>query len=181
MNRIMKFLFSSILVLVVSMTTFGQSIKIKKDSTLKKHLIETSVLSPTIGVYQIIYNYNFSNKNAIVFGLAHSNIDHDPNQSLYNSIIVGYRRYFWKHAHIEAQIWIGNNTYTEESENKDYRGYQAFNENRLGYQFNWNLGRITLTVTPHFNFGFWLHKGNKPSSFDNPTFFYPNLLLGVKF
>ncbi len=145
---------------------------------IRRHAIETSPLSATIGVYQIQYNYSVSPSSALVLGAAFANAPETSGRS--GSGIAGYRHYFWRHLFAEYQLWAGYYRYPERI-GSEYRGLQVFNELRAGYQFNIPVGDVALTLTPGGIFGFHLVEGARPDGFDASPWVFPNVALGLRF
>jgi len=142
-------------------------------------------MSPVFKIYAIQYNYSITPKNELMLGFAYANIKYDKGRSHAPTLILGYRRFFWKGIHLEYQLWPAYNDYFETTERKYYSGFELWNEFRTGYQFDFKMGDIPMTVTPQLLCGFGLCPGNKPESFiqntkDEPVFIYPNVFIGLK-
>ena len=102
--------------------------------------IEFSPLSPLVRIYAVQYARRFAEKNELLLGGAYVNIRYDEGQSHAPTFIMGYRRYLWKKAHIEYQLWPSYNWYYENQEKRYYEGAELWNEFRPGYTFDFRLG-----------------------------------------
>lgn len=178
MNKSMNFLSICLFILITGIAN-GQ---IKEN----RHTIEISPLSPMFKIYAVQYGYLLSQKNELMIGFAYANIEYEEGRSHAPTLILGYRRFLWKGLHIEYQIWPAYNDYFETSEQKYYSGFELWNEFRTGYQFNFKILKVPLTINPQLLFGFGIYPGNKPDSFieimkKEPLFIYPNVFIGVKF
>lgn len=182
-----KIIFAAIILLVfIFEKANGQTASENMENTEHKHTIEISPLSPLFKIYAIQYNYLLSSKNEVMLGFAYANIKYDEGRSHAPTLILGYRRFLWKGLHLEYQIWPAYNDYFETTEQKYYSGFELWNEFRMGYQFDFKLGKIPLAINPQLLCGFGLLPGNKPESFyeimeKEPVFIYPNVFIGVKF
>ena len=78
-------------------------------------------------------------KNELLLGLAYANIKYDRGRSHAPTGIVGYRRYLWKKAHVEYQLWSSYNWYYESDERRYYEGAELWNEFRPGYTFDFRM------------------------------------------
>ena len=153
-----------------------------------KHAIQLNALEVVAHIYSALYLYQFSPKNQLILGLAYQNqtnknfgTTHAP------SLIIGYRRYFWKGLNAEYALWPAYNRFYEKNEDKYYNGFELWGEFRAGYDINLKIGNTKLFVMPQFILGKGLAKGNKPQSFvdyyknKEKVFVQGNLALGIKF
>lgn len=153
--------------------------------------IDLCPISPLIGIYAIHYTHKITPKNAVIIGpsymkIVYENIGHTNAPG----IIIGYRRYVWKNLHIDYQLMPMFDRYYEMNENKYYPwGFDLWNEFRLGYEFDFNIGKAPLFLNIQWPLGFALYSDpkGKPESFkikakENPLFFFPPLFfVGLKF
>ncbi len=158
----------------------------KATTSALKHAIETSPLMPLFNIWGVQYQYQLSPNNNLTLGLAYQNIKYKEGRSHSPTIIIGYRRYFWKGLHLEYQLWPAYNSYYENNEQKYYKGFELWNEFRAGYTFNFKIGNIHLSLSPQIIGGFGLYPGNKPESFlkqvkEEPLFIYPIIFIGYRF
>lgn len=179
--RIILLLYVLLLCIFSSAKTFCQ------DSAIQyRHTLETSPMSPIFRIYGVQYAYHVTRKDELMLGLVFANIKYDKGQSHAPTLILGYRRYLWKELHVEYQLWPAYNNYYERIEQKYYRGFELWNELRIGYRIHFTFLGVPLVLTPQILGGFGLYQGNKPDSFkkqvqEEPLFIYPNVFIGVRF
>lgn len=152
-----------------------------------EHSIDFSPISPLINIYGIHYNYHFTPKDELIFGLAYMKIHYDFGNTNSPALVFGYRRYLWRNLHIEYQIWPCYDNFYDKSEDKYYQSFDIWNEFRFGYQFNFDIKGIPFYTSIQWPFGFGLFASNKPKSFTDfekdHRFFYqfPLWFIGFKF
>lgn len=160
-----------------------------------RHSIETSPLSPLLqaadkGIWGIKYEYALSSKDELKFGVTYMNIYFDEGNTNSAGILIGYRRFLWKHLYAEYELWPGYDKFYEKNEDKYYKGIDLWNEFRVGYQFNFKIKAFPLFVNVAWPFGFGLYSSNKPESFydrmENSSsgrffFRFPLVFIGFKF
>lgn len=64
--------------------------------------VEFSPVSPFIRIYAAQYARRLTDRDELILGGAFANIKYDDGQSNAPSLILGYRRYVWKKAHVQA-------------------------------------------------------------------------------
>jgi hypothetical protein len=147
-------------------------------------------LSPVIGIYAIHYSRRISPNSEFIVGPSYMNIHFkDIGHTDAPGFIVGYRQYLWKNLHLDYQLMPGWDNFYESNEDKRYRGFDLWNEFRLGYAFDFNLGKVPAFVNVQWPLGFVLYseKEGKPESFkkyaeENPLFYFPPLFFtGFRF
>jgi hypothetical protein len=153
-----------------------------------RHSIDVCPLSPLFNIWAVHYTYKFTAKDELITGLSYMNIHFEGVGSTHSpAIILGYRRYLWKNLHIEYEVWPAYDDFWEENERKYYSGFDVWNEFRLGYLFNFNIGKVPMYLNLQWPFGFGLYASNKPQSFkalekDNRFFYFPPLFfIGFRF
>ena len=160
-----------------------------------RHSIETSPLSPLLqmadkGIWGIKYEYAWTPHNELKVGLAYMNIHFDEGKTNSPGLILGYRRYVWKKLYAEYELWPCYDAFYEKNENAYYRGFDLWNEFRIGYQFNFHVKEFPMFVNVAWPFGFGLYSTNKPDSFydrmnqsfgDKYYYQFPLLFVGFKF
>lgn len=163
-----------------------------KDSTnnikKNKHMIQLNALETLGEIYSAVYCYEFSPKNQLMLGLGYQ---HQYNKYFGRthapSLIIGYRRYFWKGLNADFALWPAYNWLYEENEQKYYKSFEVWSEIRVGYDFTFKLNEYTFFILPQYIFGKGITSGNKPQSFHDyyrdkeHLFMTPNIALGFKF
>jgi hypothetical protein len=156
--------------------------------TLDRSAIEFSPLSPLVRIYAAQYARRLGEKNELLFGVAFANIKYDEGQSHAPTAILGYRRYVWRRAHVEYQLWPSYNWYYERNEDRYYEGAELWNEFRPGYTFDFKLGGTPVFVNVQYLIGFGLYgKDSKPQSWkdqverEGEVFTAPMVFLGWRF
>jgi hypothetical protein len=149
--------------------------------------IEFSPISPLIRIYAVQYARRLDDRDELLLGFAYANIKYDHGRSHAPSGILGYRRYFWKKAHVEYQLWPSYNWYFETDEQRYYNGPELWNEFRPGYTFDFHVGSTPVFLNVQYLIGFGLYGGNKPQSFkdqadrEGAIFAMPVFFLGWRF
>lgn len=153
----------------------------------EKHAIEFSPLSPVIRIYAVQYARRLGEKDELLLGGAYANIRYDHGRSHAPGAILGYRRYLWRNAHVEYQLWPSYNWYWETDERRYYKGAELWNEFRPGYTFDFHLGERAVFINLQYLIGFGLYGlDSKPQSFkdqveDETVFMAPMFFLGWRF
>lgn len=184
-NTLHLSLASTIALLILnSVTLVAQISNTNKSPT---HTIQINTLEMIGEIYSAVYLYEFSPKNHIMLGVGYQNwrkdfcIVHAP------SLIIGYRRFFWKGLNADFAFWPAYNWFYEKNENKHYNGAELWGEFRVGYELNFKINNANLFITPQFVMGKGIIRGNKPQSLidyyknEEPIFMAPNIALGFKF
>jgi hypothetical protein len=79
--------------------------------TVQRHHVETYPIMAFVRVYSAQYAYRLSGRNELIVGLAYVNVDiHDRDgvavgQLNAPTLPVGFRRYLWRNAHVEYQLY----------------------------------------------------------------------------
>lgn len=118
-----------------------------------------------LGIWGIKYNYAFLPKNELKVGLSYMNIHYPEGNTNSPALILGYRRYIWKKLYAEYEFWPCYDEFYEKNENRYYKGFDLWNEFRIGYQFNFRIKELPIFVNVAWPFGFGLYSSNKPKSF----------------
>lgn len=175
------------------MATAGQApIQNRQDTAqYRSHSLDFCPISPLIGIYALHYGYRFTPRDEVIVSpsymrIAHQGIGHTNAPGF----IVGYRRYLWKNLHVDYQLMPMWDRYYDENEQKEYPvGFDLWNEFRLGYAFDFQVGQVPLFLNVQWPLGFILYSDSsaKPESFrqyarENPLFYFPPLFfLGIRF
>jgi hypothetical protein len=155
-----------------------------------RHSLDFCPLSPLIDIYALHYSYRFTPRSEFIIGPLHTNIHYeDIGHTNSWGFIVGYRRYVWRALHIDYQLMPQWDRFYEENEQKEYDGFDLWNEFRLGYVWDFEVGSLPAFVSVQWPFGFILYSDpeGKPQSFkdhaeENPLFYFPPLFfVGVRF
>lgn len=173
----------------------GLSLNAQHNDSYYRHSIETSPLSPLLqmidkGIWGLKYEYALTEKDELKFGLAYMNIYFDEGNTNSPGLILGYRRYLWKKLYAEYELWPAYDWFYEKNQDKVYKSFDLWNEFRLGYQFNFEVGEFPMFVNVAWPFGFGLYSTNKPQSFYDRAnqsfgqkyfFQFPLVFVGFKF
>jgi hypothetical protein len=150
--------------------------------------IEFSPASPFIRIYAVQYARRLGEKNELLLGFAYANIKYDQGRSHAPTGIVGFRRYLWKNAHVEYQLWPSYNWYYETVEKRYYKGAELWNEFRPGYTFNFRIAGRPMFVNAQYLIGFGLYGDeSKPQSWkdqrdeNGELFMAPMAFIGWRF
>jgi hypothetical protein len=153
-----------------------------------KHSIDLTPLSPLMGIYAIHYNYRITPNSEIIVSPLYMNIKYeDIGHTNAPGFIIGYRYYVWGNIHIDYQLMPGWDRFYEKNEDKYYKGFDLWNEFRLGYTWDFRIGNIPSFINFQWPFGFALYSENKPESFkehieDNKYFYFPPMFfIGIRF
>jgi hypothetical protein len=151
-------------------------------------LIEASPASPFIHIYAAQYARRLGEKNELLLGFAYANIKYDHGRSHAPTAIVGYRRYLWRNAHVEYQLWPSYNWSYESDEKRYYNGAELWNEFRPGYTFDFHIGSRPVFVNVQYLIGFGLYGDeSKPQSWkdqrdaEGELFMAPMAFMGWRF
>jgi hypothetical protein len=152
----------------------------------RRHAVEFSPASPLIRIYAVQFARRVTERDEILVGGAYTNIKYDFGRSHAPTAIIGYRRYVWRHVHLEYQLWPSYNWFYETNERRYYNGPELWNEFRPGYTFDFRMGETPAFVNVQYLIGFGLYGGNKPQSFkdkasDEPVFTAPMVFVGWRF
>lgn len=164
-------------------------------SEILKHSIETSPFSPLLqmankGIWAIKYEYALTPRDELKLGLAYMNLHFDEGITNSPALILGYRKYIYKQLYAEYELWPAYDAFYEKHEDTYYKGFDLWNEARIGYQFLFRIKNYQLFLNIAWPFGFGLYSSNKPDSFyerQNQSFsekyFYhfPLIFIGAKF
>ena len=154
------------------------------------HSLDFSPLSPLFGIYALQYTYKLTESSSIIAGPLYMRIVYkNVGNTDAPGFLLGYRHYLWKQLHVEYQLMAGWDRFYEQNEKKRYQGFDLWNELRVGYVWDFELGAIPAFVTVQWPFGFALYSDSKgkPESFkqlvkDDPFFYFPPFFfLGVRF
>lgn len=156
-----------------------------------KNALDLCPMSPLFKIYAIDYTYKITPRSEIIAGLYYANIHYkDIGNTNAPGFIVGYRQFIWKSLHIDYQLVPQWDHFYEKNENRHYpQGFDLWNEFRLGYSWDFQVGNIPAYINVQWPFGFALYSDDnaKPESFkqhvkDNPFFYFPPMFfVGIRF
>jgi hypothetical protein len=159
-----------------------------RSTALERSAIEFSPLSPLVNIYAVQYAHRLGERNELLVGAAYANIKYDQGRSHAPTGIVGYRRYLWRKAHVEYQLWASYNWYYENAERRYYEGAELWNEFRPGYTFDFHLAGKPVFFNVQYLIGFGLYGDeSKPQSWkdqrdaEGELFTAPMLFMGWRF
>ncbi len=145
-------------------------------------------LSPLFRIYAVHYGHRFGSGSELILGPLYMNIHYeDIGHTDAPGFIIGYRHYLWKKLHVDYQLMPAWDNFYEKNEDRRYRGFDLWNEFRLGYVWDFSINDIPLFVNVQWPFGFGLYAQNKPESFkehekENRFFYFPPMFfIGVRF
>jgi hypothetical protein len=179
------------LVLLLPATAGAQPQPAPSDVTHRHHL-EAFPIVALFGIYSAQYGYRVSPKNELIVGFTYVNIEvRDRDDQMIGrfhapTLPLGVRRYLWRNAHVEYQLWPAYNFYYDTVGERYHNGFDLYNEARAGYRIDFSLGRVPLFANAQYVYGFGLYPGNKPDNFreaaeDQPVFHVPSLSIGLRF
>lgn len=153
-----------------------------------RHSLSFNPMVPFVGIYALHYSYRLTDHSEFITGFSYMNIQFEGSgHSNSPALILGYRRYLWKGLHLEYEIWPAFDAFYEKNENRFYKGFDLWNEFRLGYKYGFTAGNKQLYANLQWPFGFGLYASNKPESFrklaetDKYFYFPPLLSFGISF
>jgi hypothetical protein len=154
----------------------------------ERSAVEFSPVSPFIRIYAAQYARRLTANDEFIIGGGYANIKYDDGQSHAPTFIIGYRRFIWKKAHAEYQLWPSYNWYWEQNEEKYYEGAELWNEFRFGYTFDFKIGRAPWFVNAQYLVGWGLYgDDSKPQSWkdqvarEGEVFAAPMIFMGWRF
>ncbi len=151
-----------------------------------RNAVEFSPLSPVIDIWALQYARSVGNRGELLLGASYANIGYDSGRSHAPGVILGYRQYVWKKAHVEYQLWPSYNWFDSTVEHRTFEGGEIWNEFRPGWTFDFDVAGKPCLLNLQYLVGFALHGGNKPESFrrevdDEPIFTTPMFFVGWRF
>lgn len=153
-----------------------------------RNAMEVSPLVAVFGkIYAVSYGRQLTESGQALIGFAYQNIEYDFGTTHAPTIVIGYKRYFWKNLYAEYSLWPAYNAFHEDKEDKYYTGFELWNEFRAGWDIDFKLGGIPVFISPQGLIGFGLIEGSKPQSFkdyckdEEPVFAAFNVMLGFRF
>lgn len=156
-----------------------------------RNAVDFCPLSPVIRIWAVHYTYRINPSSEIIAGPLYMNIPYENiGHTDAPGFIIGYRHYIWKNLHIDYQLMPAWDRYYDERQNKKFQtGFDLWNEFRLGYSWDFNIGNLPCFLNVQWPFGFALYSDPdaKPQAFkdkakNNPFFYFPPLFfVGVRF
>lgn len=180
-----------LLIIFYSIELYSDQVVDSSEVNIYRNSIDTCPMSPLMGIYAIHYCRRITPNSELILAPSYMNIEHEGiGHTDAPGFIVGYRRYLWKNLHIDYQLMPMWDRYYEENEDKKYPvGFDLWNEFRLGYSFDFNIGKAPLFLNVQWPLGFILYSDEdaKPESFkehakENPLFYFPPFFfVGFRF
>lgn len=189
MNRPLSILgFAAAGFILIGGAAAAQSDATGHPARVENRAIEFSPVSPFIHIYAVQYARRLGEKNELLVGFAYANIKYDHGRSHAPTGIVGVRRYLWRKAHVEYQLWSSYNWYYETDEKRHYNGAELWNEVRPGYTFDFRVGGRPVFINLQYLIGFGLYGDqSKPQSWkdqrdaEGELFMAPMVFMGWRF
>jgi hypothetical protein len=152
----------------------------------RRHAIEVSPVAALVGIYGAQYAYALTPHDEVIGGAAYMNIHYDQGATHAPTLVLGYRRTFWRGAHVEYLLMPGYDWFSSDPDGQTWRSFELWNEARLGYRFDFEAGSTHLFVSAQWALGFALYGGDKPRWFQvkvgrDPVFSAPFVFTGVAF
>jgi len=156
-----------------------------------RHL-ETFPIMAIFRVYSAQYSHPVTERTDLIIGAAYVNVDvqdrtgatigrlHAP------TVPIGARRYLWRNAHVEYQLWPAYNSYLDYVEERYHHGFDLYSEARAGYRFDFSIRASPLFTRVQYVVGFGIYPGDKPENFleassDAHPFHVPSASIGIRF
>lgn len=134
--------------------------------------ISTAPFLPLFSSFSITYERKQGMKNGLIIGFWYGRATATfPKEISYPgyldnySLILAYRRYFWKNLHAEYQTYQGFTRFYEEFSGKVTQSFSLFTEFRLGYKFEFQFLHKPLLLNFQWPLGITLYESNEPESF----------------
>lgn len=207
----MKYFFSILLLLVVSLTNVNAQVVNSQDSLVKKENKTTSYYKHSLGASLLMvtnffpesadyvlltYGYHVTQKDRVFaefntwkygepIGTYGSSKEFYPGFVRAYGIGVGYQRFHWKGAFTTAQATSFLKTYIGENNEFIQTGYQLYLQLAVGYRFEFFKKR--LYVEPAWALKYWPVDTKFPEAFKKVEegaprhIFEPSLNFGVRF
>lgn len=182
------FLFVIVSKLIFASNVDTSSFNLQSQPILKHSLEISPMMSIDGHIYCVQYSYALNRNDFLISGLAFQNQDVDNSGKTYAySVLLGYKRYFWKGLFSEIVFWPAYNHFYEKNEKKYYNSFEVWAELRTGYEIAFNVFGVEMYVNPQLLLGKGIVQGYKPQSFkdeykSNPYLFAtPNFCFGVRF
>lgn len=154
--------------------------------------IETSATFPFVHIYSAQAAIKVFDRDRVLLGAAYQNWRDDdfggtaPGTAHAATLLVGYRLYFWKGAHIEVELYPAYNHLDSKVNGRRYSGWELWSEERIGYQFDFELGGVSLYVIPQPGIGhaLWLQKIwpglSRDTLIRDSLVFVPQIMIGAQ-
>jgi len=146
-----------------------------------KWSLGTSITYPLSSIYLAQINYKLNEKQEVFAGPCFQNFAHDSFTVNAYTLLLGYRYFFWKGLHIEAEVYPAYNNIYSNVNHRYYPGMEMWSEFKIGYRFNFLGDKLYIQPAPGIGFG--IFQSNKPPKFDDEIvypIFTPQLIVGVR-
>lgn len=157
-----------------------------------KWAIEPSLTFPINRIYMVNMAYNISKKNEVLLGFAFQNWKNETKkprgQAHAYTLVAGYRYYLWKGLNLEIMLFPAFNNFNSYVDNKWYHGFEAWNEYRIGYKYEWNINsrKVYINIQPGIGHALYMQHIWPDLSKDYYNFikesitFIPQIALGIR-
>jgi hypothetical protein len=152
--------------------------------------LETSLTFPiAVQIYMAQFAYHIGENSEFLFGPCFQNWKDQgeaKGRAHAYTLVLGYRQYFWKNLHAEAELFPAYNSFDSSVDGKTYNGFEVWIEYRVGWKFEFEVGGRTLFITPQPGLGHALYlqkiwPGLNASTYRQGSLaFIPQILLGLE-
>lgn len=171
------------------------ALSLARDAAAEPHpnAIDVSPISPFVRIWAVHYERKLTAKDELITGVAYTNIKYDSGRSHAPTAIIGYRRYLWRGLHVEGELWPSYNWFYGYDAMTYFNGFELWNENRIGWTFDFSISSVPLYVDVDWAMGWGLYgDDSKPQEwrdeaaaeeflFGLPFFNMPEIFTGVRF
>lgn len=184
-----------LILIIFQLIVVKQLISQEKKINTTKHSVYFEPTLLFINSFAAFYGHKLNDKNEIIAGFWYNKstetypklLEYPGYEQAY-TLILAYRRFFWRNVHAEYQLYPAYSVFYEDQTDKKTGTFVLFNEFRVGYKFEFNIKKIPFLINLQWPVGFTLYHGNTPQSFidikkEDQIFYiyYPNIYLGIRF
>ncbi len=144
--------------------------------------VSTSLTFPLARIYTLHFNYMPDDSNEFFFGPCFQNFSHDSFTVYAYTLILGYRRYFWKGLFAEAELYPAYNSIWSKITESYHPGYEMWTEFKIGYKIPLWKSKYYLQPAPGIGSG--IFRTNAPPNYYNEIespIFIPQIMIGREF
>ncbi len=147
-----------------------------------KWSVSTSLTYPLANIYTLHVNYRPDNNNELYFGPCFQNFSHDSFTVYGYTLVLGYRRYFWRGLFLEGELYPAYNRIWSKITASYYPGIEMWGEIKIGYKIPFGKSKFYLQPSPGIGFG--IFRTNRPPNYNEEIkspVFIPQILIGREF